>query len=271
MKQYMKQGWRLTMKHSHILIVLFLYQLLYGFFLYRFINSVVVPLLHRYPGNLPSEYSANLFWAESEFQLIKTDLIHPYLWTLLIIAILRLTVSPLLNAGLFFSLHHVSQHADENSRFTEGIRRKWKPMLLYCWTGTIMAVAPAFWLLPPALGALINSGPSHELVLKLLPWGTGWLLWIVFLHIITLSLQFGSANGLKASSSISRILKSFLPMLLLTLTLWVITGAVGMVATGVEMVWAGILALILHQAYYLVRTIFRVWTVASQYASWESH
>ena len=41
MKLHMKQGWRLTIKHFYIIILLFLYELMWGFFLYRTIEGIV--------------------------------------------------------------------------------------------------------------------------------------------------------------------------------------------------------------------------------------
>jgi hypothetical protein len=38
----------------------------------------------------------------------------------------------------------------------------------------------------------------------------------------------------------------------------------------VSLIWAGVLAVVIHQVYPFVRTIVKVWTVASQYNVWQS-
>ncbi len=82
MKQHLLQGWKLSTRHFSIVILLFLYQLLWGFFLYRCVNSIVMPLLKRYPDTMPSDSAVKLFLMEAQFRLVKTDLIEPYLWML---------------------------------------------------------------------------------------------------------------------------------------------------------------------------------------------
>jgi hypothetical protein len=81
MKQHLKAGWSLTVRHIYVIIVLFVYQLLWGFFLYRLVDGLIVPLLRRYPGSGMPASAARLYLYEAEFRLMKTDLIQPYLWT----------------------------------------------------------------------------------------------------------------------------------------------------------------------------------------------
>ncbi|AJY74987.1 hypothetical protein [Paenibacillus beijingensis] len=271
MKHHMKQGWRLTVKHMHILIVLFLYQLLWGFFLYRYVDSVVTPLLERYPGTLPSESASGLFWAEAQFRLLKTSLVQPYAWTLLGMLALRMIVTPLLNAGLFYSLHHVSAGGDGGSRFMQGIRRCWKRVLPLYWCETLLTLAPAWWLLPRGLDALLSSPSMLELAQTALPWGAGWLLWGVLLHLLFLALQFGAASGQSLTDSLLRAPRLLLPLAALSLVLWLIAAASGLAVSGASLLWAGLLAIMIQQLYHFGRTLLGIWSVASQFDCWQSN
>lgn len=49
MKGKIREGWFLVRQHMFIAALLFIYQLIWGYFIYRLIQSAVVPLLLRYP------------------------------------------------------------------------------------------------------------------------------------------------------------------------------------------------------------------------------
>lgn len=264
MKIHMKQGWRLAGKHFHLVILMFLYQLLWGFFLYRFIDSVVSPLLRRFPSSYPSDTAAQHFVTEAQFQLFKTDLISPYLWLLGGLFAARMLLTPLFNAGLFYSLHHQMRDG-AGTRFLEGIRKAWKPVVLLYWLESILALAPAWWLLPRSLDSLLESGSIPELLQSILPGAFLWLLWGTVLHLVFLAMQFGAASGEGIFRSLWRALRNFVSYAAISLIMWAIGAALGLVVTSLSMLWAGLFALIVHQGYHLVRTLMKVWTIASQY------
>ncbi len=269
MKLHMKHGWQLTLKHFHIVILMFLYQLLWGFFLYRFVDSVVSPLLRRFPANHPSETAVQLFLTEAQFQLLKTDLIHPYLWLLAGLLGLRMLLTPLFNAGLLYSLQHTREWregggANTGTRFLEGIRKRWRPVMLLYWAESLLALAPGCWLLPKALDAIVGSGSLQELLGELLPGAGLWLVWAVVLHLLSVALQLGAACGDKLLPSLVRTLRHFFTYAAISLALWAIAAGLGWAVSGLSMLWAGLLALIVHQGYPLIRTLLKVWTLAVQ-------
>lgn len=268
MKEHIRQGWRLAVKHLYIVIFLFLYQLLWGFGLYRYVESAFLPLLKRYPDTLPSEQAVQLFLMEAQFQLLKTDVITPYLWTLGIIVLLRMLISPLIQSGLLYSLRHATDEG--GTRFLQGIRICWKKIALLYWLKSLLILAPAWWLLPAAFQLLLSSPTLAEAAKTALPYGAGWLLWSFLLHLIFLSLQFGVVSESGMLGNTLRSLRAFLPLMLMTILMWVLAAVIGLAVSAVTLVWAGLLALMLHQAFYLVRMLIRVWTLASQYGLWQS-
>ncbi|BBH23181.1 hypothetical protein Back11_45260 [Paenibacillus baekrokdamisoli] len=268
MKIHLKQGWRLTIKHFYIIIFLFLYELVWGFFLYRSIDGIMVPLLKRYPGGYGTEGSVQLFLTEAQFRLLKTDLIHPYLWLFAGLLAARMLITPFLNAGLFHSLCYTTDN--EGTRFLHGIRAAWKPIALLYVIEMVLALTPGIWLLPRALHTLLNSGNMTELLQMAGPWAGAWLAWAILLHLLFLAMQFGSVYGNGALRSLWSGVRNFLPFAGISIIMWGITALLSMTFVSVSMLWAGLIALILQQSYPFIKTIMKVWTVASQYDVWQS-
>lgn len=264
MKQNMLQGWRLAFKHMNLVIMLFLYQLLWGFLVYRTIDDIVAPLLRRFPAAAPNEQAVQSFLAEAQFQLFKTELIKPYLWMLGGLFLARMLISPLFNAGLFHSLHQ--QHIDGGgTRVLRGIRESWKPIMLLYWMSTLLILAPAWWLLPQWTDALKSSGLSPTLLTAIAPGAAIWILWGAFIHLLFLSMQFGAASGEGILGALWTSIRRFLPYAAISILMWGIVALLGIAITSMSMIWAGLFALIVHQGYPLIQTLLRVWTLASQY------
>lgn len=268
MKQHLLQGWRLSLKHFPVIIMLFLYQLLWGFFLYRAVQSVVIPLLKRYPDSMSDNSSVRLFLLEAQFQLTKTEIIEPYLWMLGGLLAARMLLTPFIQAGLAYSLHHTCD--DRGTHFLRGIRRAWKPMMALYAAEMTLLLAPAWWLLPVISRLLHTSGSGEQLLLSALPYLCGWLLWGGLLHLLFRAAQFGVVARKGWHASITSALRSLLPLAAISLALLGISLLLSLVASAVSMIWAGLLALILHQAFYLIRSLLKVWAMASQYQTWQS-
>ncbi|MCA0758260.1 hypothetical protein KP806_24705 [Paenibacillus sp. N4] len=264
MKIHMKQGWQLAVKHFNVVILFFLYKLLWGFFLYRFIDSVVAPLLRRFPIDHPSEAAVRLFLTEVQFQLLKTDITHPYMWMLGGLLGTRMLVTPLFNAGLFHSLRQ-TRDSGSGTSFLAGIRKGWKSVLLLYWIETVLALAPGCWLLPRALDSLLGSHSVPQLLQEVLPGAGLWLLWATILHLLSVAMQFGAVNGDGIFRSLWRAVRNFLTYAALSIVLWAVGAAFGLAVSSLSMLWAGLIALIMHQGYHLIKTLLKVWTLASQF------
>ncbi|MCR2805282.1 hypothetical protein [Paenibacillus soyae] len=265
MKHQMLLGWRLTFKHMNMILVLFLYQLLWGFLVYRAIDDTVAPLLRRFPANAPTEQAVQSFLAEAQFQLFKTDLIQPYLWLLGGLFLARMLLTPLFNAGLFYSIHHQSSGGEGGTRILEGIRKFWKPVVLLYWIGRALMIAPAWWLVPKWIDALRHDGASSSLLGEVAPGAAIWIAWVAIIHLLFLSMQFGSVSGDGILPSLWQSVRRFLSYAAISLIMWGIAALLGLLVGGVSMAWAGLFALIVHQGYPLIQTLLRVWTIATQY------
>ncbi|MGN7457524.1 hypothetical protein ACTHPH_22155 [Paenibacillus pasadenensis] len=270
MSTYLKQGWGLTVKHLPIAAFLFLYRLLWGFFLYRLVDSVVRPLVQRYPGADGAASGADaIFWAESQFRLLKTDLAHPYLWLLGGLLLARLLLGPLLSAGLAYSVRHAAESgAEGGTRFLEGIRVCWKPFILLAAAELTLALAPAVWLAREGFQRFQHYSSLPQLAADALPWAGAWLLWIGLLHVLILSLQFGAASGLGAGASFRQALRRLLPLAGVSLVLLLLSGLLQAGVSAGAMAWAGLAAIVIQQGYHFVRTLIDVWILSAQYSCW---
>lgn len=266
MKQYIKEGWKTVKNHFYIVIILFLYQLLWGFFLYRFIESIISPLLARYPNPAPTELSVHLFMMEGQFQLIKTDLADYYIWMLAGMFAIRMFMSPFINAGLLYSIHHRSDEA--GPLFFKGIRKAWKPILIFYWLETIAALAPAVWIVPRILRLLTEEVTYQSIIYKGVPYLLAWGAFALVIHQMSLFMQFGKIGGSGILRSLWLSIRSIIPVMGVALTLFGVALAVGSLFTAAAMIWTGLVALILQQSYHLVRPIFKIWQTASQYHIW---
>jgi hypothetical protein len=268
MKTYVVNGWNRTLRHAGVIVLLFVYQFLWGFFLYRAIDGVLVPLLKRYPDPLAAKGAVELFFVEAQFRIMKTDLLVPYGLALAGLLAVRMLLTPFINAGLFHSLQHADK--ERGTSFFAGIRAAWKRVALIYAVELALTLAPLIWLLPIARRAFFASEGWGELLTSLLPAAAAWLVWCLLIRLISLGMQFGAASGDGWLSSLSVTIRSLPIAAAAALTVWAIGAAAGLVSTAVSMIWAGLFALILHQAQQFLRTWFKVWTYAAQFEAWQS-
>lgn len=267
MRSYIKEGWGTVKNHFYIVIILFLYQLLWGFFLYRFIDSIVVPILQRYPDPQPTEMSLQLFLIESQFQLTKTNLIYEYVWMIVGLFAIRMFITPFINAGLFYS---ISQRDDRGILFFKGIKYAWKPVFLFYWFETLLVFTPAYWIVP-YINEQFNAQPLEQLLYSVVPILLGWMVLAWIIHQVFLYIQFGYISKKGVFRSAALTFRRFPTILGVFAILFILLLFIGGLFTTASLIWTGLLALILQQSYHLIRTIFKVWMIASQYQIWHRY
>lgn len=264
---HIKKGWPTVFQQRFILCILFIYQFAWGFWLYRFAQSVVLPIMHRYPGNTLSSEDIHLFLVETQFRLTKTELVRPYLWTLAVMLLIRLFMTPLMNAGIYYSLFHPTLNS--GYRFVQGVRRLGLPFLLIYIVKMVLVLLPLWWLVPH-LGsdALHHIWNMTLLRMEIVPLGI-YLSYLFSCNLLFMYIQFAAAGSgdrirsfLRSARLILPIISVFLLMLLLSLLIAGLTFAA-------SMVWAGLIAVIGHQFFYVVRVILKLWNVSAQYHIWK--
>lgn len=260
---YLKDGFRASLRQPFSVLVLFLYRFCWGIALYKLSQSVVLPLLHRYPDQAGFETQTRLFLAEGQFVLFKTDISHPYLWLLAGLLVFRMVLTPVLNAGLFFSLTHT--HLNAGYRFVRGVAELGRAYALYYAVRVALTLAPLWWVLPKLRDAFLGASSYPDLAKEVLPYAAVMLGYGFLLHLLFLYIQFGRIRSEPLASSIGTALRS-LPLILgIAALLLLVSALVSLAVLGGTMLWAGFWALVIYQAYRFVQTLFSVWAIAAQH------
>ncbi|HZG83320.1 hypothetical protein [Paenibacillus sp.] len=266
MWQYAKSGWTAARRNWFLIMLLFLYQYAWGFAIFKYVKSVVVPLLHRYPGGELPASAGRLFWLEAEFQLVKTDLIAPYAWTLGTILIVRMLLTPLLNAGILNVLEN--GRGGRRKAFAQGVKSHAKPFLLLYGAQSLLTLAPLLWVAPRAFDAAAAAGDWTSIASALLPYAAGWIAYQGALDLAALYVGFGIVGGRGALPGLAVFVRRAVPIVALALIVYAITFAIGLAAAALSLWWAGFFAVLLHQSFPFVRALLKLWGIQAQFHYW---
>lgn len=267
MRSNIAHGWKSLKNQFYVVIILFLYQLLFGYFLYRLVNSAVVPLLQRYPDPPPNELSQILFYVEGQMDLAHSHTVHNYLWILLGMLLLRMVLTPFIHSGIFYGLHQ-ERKGEMGAFFFQGMKHHWKPVMLFYWIETLLVLIPAYWLVPRLYSIAMTGLMSPGILTEAIPWLVGWYIYGYIIHQIVLYMQFGSTGEVSIFSSIWICLRHALAVIGISLLLGGLNLLLFCLFTGSSLFWTGILALILQQTYPLISCLFKMWNITSQYNLW---
>ncbi|CAI6086324.1 hypothetical protein PAECIP112173_04949 [Paenibacillus sp. JJ-100] len=274
MKAKIREGWFLVRQHMFIAALLFIYQLIWGYFIYRLVQSAVVPLLLRYPTEDAGELSTLLFKMESQLSLSGPE-VQRYLWILGSLLLLRLLISPLIQAGLLYSLQHFNT-AEERIPFIRGIQKLWKPMLLLHTIRTILMFLPAYWLVPKLYATLMDSFHSLHLLLPGIPYVAGWIIYGWVIHHAVLYMQFGISDP-EGEHRIHGTLKGLwiaVRHIFMVLGIALMLGMIHLLVFGAftSASWflTGLAGLILQQTYPLARSLLNMWKICAHFRLWQS-
>lgn len=268
---YIRNGWGLVRSQITSVIILFLYQLLWGVFLYRLIHSAVIALLTRYPEPPPNELSRVLYLIEGQFALGHSAEIHRYFWLLIGMAALRLLLTPFFQAGILYGLRTPEERGTGLPLF-RGMKEFWKPVTLFFLLEMVLLALPALWVVPELyalLPRIVSAG--GQLVPLLMACGY-LLIWIAYgwlIRQILLFAQFGYLFKTSVWASLLISLRHIGPGLTISLLLGVFGTTLFLTFGTVSWIWTGLLALILQQAYPLIRSLFQIWAITSQYQLWQ--
>jgi hypothetical protein len=268
MTRFFRYGFTLTLHQPFSVILLFLYQAGWGIILYKLIQSFLLPLMHRYPGTEQSGADVQLFLAEAQFQLFKTDLIHPYLWWLSALLVIRILLTPLLSAGVYYSLAH--QELNAGYRFVNGIRQLALPFFITYVVQLTLTLFPLIWLLPK-LQAVWSSHSSYMSALSaMLPWLMAYLLYNYILRLCFMYVQFTLVSRTPLMSFFAVFLHSSWPIVVTAGILLILSGLLLGTAITVSYIWTGFAALLIYQLYPFCKMFLHVWTIAAQFQLWTS-
>ncbi|WP_010278488.1 hypothetical protein [Paenibacillus senegalensis] len=262
MLKYIKQGWNAAVQQPFVVVTLFLYRFAWGFLLYEIVKSVVIPLQYRYPGEAAPE-RVKLFLAEAQFQLFKTDLVHPYLWLLLGLLLVKMLLTPLFNSAVCYSLEHT--RLNYGYRFFKGMKELAKPFYLIYLVQLIAVLTPLYWLLPAIARSVEQAQSYQELLLHGLPWVAGWIMYSSLIKILLLYIQLAFTCSIPWTRALTCLLRSFLLAVGTALSLWGIGLLVGAAVLTTVFLWAGFWALVIYQLFRFVESFLSVWRITAQH------
>lgn len=263
MFSFIKKGFRAALSQPFPVLVLFLYRFGWGIALYKICQSVILPLLHRYPDQPGLEAQTNLFLAEGQFVLLKTDISHSYFWLLGILLAVRMLLTPLLNAGLFYSLSN--PHYNAGYRFVRGMAELGKSYMLLYAVRVVLTLAPLWWIAPKAKSLFLTADTYQDISQDLLPHVGLLLVYGFLLHLLFLYLQFGRVQSAPLLRTLGTALRA-LPLMLAIAALLLLAAALCSLAVlGATIAWAGFWTLVIYQGYRFIQTLFSVWSIAAQH------
>lgn len=264
MSQRLHQGWSVTKRHVNIILLYFIYQAIWGFVLYRIIDHIVSPLLLRYPKITNSSEAMQLFWIETEFNLMKTDMIVPYIWSLAGLLLLRMMITPIIQSGMYYSLFEMSQGA-ERTAFRKGIAATWKPMMLVYWLKSIAILVPLVYLLRPLI-FIQDPQAAFTSLLDQPGWlWIGFILWATMISLLSYMITLGIGAKLSPVQALLSTIKHTARVLIIGITLTCCYLLISLPIHTLSIVWVTFISFVLYQLLPLVRVVFKVWTISAQY------
>lgn len=268
MWKLLKTGLAIAWYQPFAVCTLFVYNLLWGLLLYKLVRSVAVPLLHRYPGQELSREAVQLFWVEGQFQITKTDLIHSYLWWGLGLLVARMLISPMLNAGVYYSLHH--QELNAGYRFVRGVRKLTLPFLGLYVMQMALTLAPLYFLYTRGAGSFQHHTSLEGFAWAILPLLGGFLLYNFLLQTLFMHLQIGMVSEKPLSFSMVLLLRNAVTAVLLAAAIVLITLILSAAVMTSAMIWAGFATLLGFQLYRFLHMFCKMWSITAQYAIWNA-
>lgn len=270
---YVREGWGRVKGQFPSIIILFLYQLLWGFFLYKVINEVILSLLERYPDTSLEEVSRVLFIFEGQLGYQYNPDLRLALILIACMIALRIVLSPFIQAGILYGLVPEQSRKSGLALF-RGMQQFGKPVLFIYIIEWLLIVSPAYFILPK-LGRhftiLLQVGVTLPVLFTLIAYLTGWAAYIWVIRQCSLFIQFGYLFEHKIIPSLSIFIKSIIKGILISCLLGASLLAITIVFSSLSFIWTGLLALVLQQCFPLFRSIFTVWRVTAQYQLWEQY
>ncbi|GAB6928076.1 hypothetical protein JCM10914A_20590 [Paenibacillus sp. JCM 10914] len=269
MKSYAGQGWISVKDQLYVSILLFLYRLLWGYCLYRLVKSAVVPLLVRYPDSAPNELSRLLFFFEGEMSLTLDDTVHTFGWLLAGLLLIRMVLTPLIRAGIFYNLHQESS-GQRGLFFFTGMQKLWKSVTVFYIIELVLTFIPGYWLIPKLLPILLSSIQAPTVLLHALPYVAAWLLYAYLIRMILMYMQFGRTGNTSLLTSALALFRRLGTAVLISITVGGSTMVIMLLLGSASLYWAGFIGLIVQQASYFLSGLFQIWIISSQYHLWKA-
>ena len=262
MKLLLKKGLKVLQMHRIILLFLCLYQTAWAFLLFQIINTILNPIVRSYPNIANQPNAAQLYLLEIKFQVLKTDMITPYLYGFMILLLIRMLITPFIHGGLYYSLAN-SENQPMHTSFIEGIKLKSKAMLACYWIKNVLIFAPLIIYLLPFIKQLSNSSVVIDWSFLLSAETIFICLWIIAVATTAYCIQLGIACNYAWLKVLNRSVKHGFKLLAIT----IVIGSIGLLSQAAihstTILWYSLFTMLLFWLLPAIRTITKVWTISS--------
>ncbi|WP_235439986.1 hypothetical protein [Paenibacillus sp. DMB20] len=202
--------------------------------------------------------------------LTQGDLIRTFAWLLIGMLLIRMVLTPLIHAGIYYNLHQEAK-GERGLFFFQGMKRLWKPVTLFYILETLLVFAPAYWLLPKITPTLLAAVREPSVLMGAVPYIACWLLYACLIRLVLLYMQFGKTSGNGIFSAVIICSRHIGKAAALTLSIGGTAVVLQLLFSGFSLMWAGLAGLILQQASYFIGSLFQLWGIAAQYHVWSNH
>ncbi len=174
----------------------------------------------------------------------------------------------MINAGIYYSIH---TQGPQGAAFIQGVKEKFKPFLVLYWVRMGMTLAPLYWIIPWMSDTFRSEAAYPSLLWAVLPVLSGYLLYGGCLHLCFMYMQWSRITGhTTLLQALIFLIRRLFAAVGLTLIVWTIALVVAALTLSLSILWAGIIALVLHQLYQLLKIMVRVLEIAAQYHLWQN-
>ncbi|MDP5274676.1 hypothetical protein [Chengkuizengella axinellae] len=261
-----KEGWDTTNQLMGYILLFSMYQLIWGIFLYRWIQSIVHSISQRIPISEIKD-AQQLFMIESGYLISNVDFIINHLTPLIILLSLRWVLSPLLNAGLFYTIHYKHQESSR-SLFFQGIVKQGASFLFISFVHLVLLAVPLYWFISFIKNKLATLTSLESIFFNFVPLVLVFVVYAWFIHIVVIYMQWRKTTHNALLPPIFFIFKHFLFLIGFSLIMLLLLGLSKILFSSVSIFWAGLFAIIMHQVQYYFSTYFKILEVNIQYHFW---
>lgn len=262
----LKAGWRTAQRHPWIISMLFAYQLAWGFLIYQVVQHTVLPLLYRFPSEY-SETAVQVFLAEAQFLLMKTDVSVIPLTLIAGIALTRMMLTPLINAGIYYSIHR--DEIKQIRPFITGVKSFGLPFAIIYICQLTLAILPLLWFIPYTFERVMSTVQYETLLISILPYFGIYLLYLYGIQLSFMYIQFGTISRVSLIRTQWTFWRNVRAIVLLGCMMLCITAALAVLNLTLTFAWVSFISVLLHQLYYLSKAFVSIWGISAQHQLWK--
>ncbi|MFS1511198.1 hypothetical protein VQL36_01990 [Chengkuizengella sp. SCS-71B] len=261
-----KQGLKTTNQNMVYILLFSMYQLVCGILLFQWIESVIISISLRFPDSSIMD-ARQLFIIEGQYLITDGDFMLKFLSPLLIFIGIRWIVSPLLNAGLFYAIHHKESKSDK-PLFLQGVIKLGRSFFIISCIHLLFFSLPLYWIFPFLKNTLETYTTPYSLLWNVTPVLIAYIVYVWIIHILFMYIQWGKTTSNNITSPVVFMLKNIVITNGLSLIIIIIIGVFTALFFSVSMMWVGFWAIIINQIQYFIRVYLKVWEISTQYHFW---